>query len=63
MGDNSVKNSRVKILKAHAYLHIIGRKSKKFQVNPMKDVGGVMETKSLRQTAGGLEGRMEGQTE
>ena len=47
MGDNSIKNSRIKILKPHAHLHIIGRKSTKFQVNPMKDVGGVAETKSL----------------
>ena len=41
MGDNSVKNSRIKILKPHAHLHIIGRISKKFQVNPMKDVEGL----------------------
>ena len=43
MGDNSVKNSQIKILKPHAHLHIIGRKSTKFQVNPMKDVGGVVD--------------------
>ena len=52
MGDNSVKNSRIKILKSHAHLHIIGRKSTKFQVNPMKDVGGVAETRSLRRMDG-----------
>ena len=40
MGDNSVKNSRIKNPKPHAHLHIIGRKSTTFQVNPMKDVGG-----------------------
>ena len=44
LGDKSVKNSRIKILKPYAHLHIIGRKSTKFQVNPMKDVGGVVET-------------------
>ena len=32
--------------KPHAYLHIIDRKSTKFQMNPMKDVGGVAETRS-----------------
>ena len=41
MGDNSIKNSQTKVLKAHAYLHIIGKKSTKFQMNPMKDAGGV----------------------
>ena len=46
MGDNSIKNSRIKILKPHAHLHIIGRKSTKFQMNQMKDVGGVAETRS-----------------
>ena len=46
MEDNSVKNSCIEILKPHAHLHIIGRKSTKFQVNPMKDVGGVAETRS-----------------
>ena len=45
-------NSRIKILKPHAHLHIIGRKSTKFQVNPMKDVGGVAETRSLGRMAG-----------
>ena len=29
-------NSRIKILKINAHLHIIGRKSTKYQVNPMK---------------------------
>ena len=57
MGDNSVKNSGIKILKSNAHLHIIGRKSTKFQVNPMKDVGGVAETRSLGQTAGRTDGR------
>ena len=46
MGDNAIKNSRIKILKPHAHLHIIGRKPTKFQMNPMKDVGGVAETRS-----------------
>ena len=46
MGDNSIKNSQIKILKPYAYVHIIGRKSTKFQMNPMTDVGGVAETRS-----------------
>ena len=46
MGDNSIKNSRIKILRLHADLHIIERKSTKFQVNPTKDVGGVAKTRS-----------------
>ena len=46
MGDNSLKNSRIKILKPHEHLHIIRRKSSKFQMNPKKDVGGVVETGS-----------------
>ena len=37
------KNSQIKILKPHAHLRIIGRKSIKFQINPMKDVDGVAE--------------------
>ena len=49
MGDNSVRNSRIKIPKPYAYLHIIGRKSAKFQVNQMKGVGGIAETRPLRQ--------------
>ena len=61
MGDNSVKNSQIKILKPHAHLHIIGRKSTEFQVNLMKDVGGVAETRSLRRMAGQTEGRKDGQ--
>ena len=44
MGDNSIKNSRIKILKQHAHFHIIGRKSTKFQMNPMKGVEGLVET-------------------
>ena len=47
MGSNSNKNSQIKILKPHAHLCIIGRKSTKFQVNPMNDVGGVAKTRSL----------------
>ena len=50
MGDNSVKNNRIKIPKSHAHLNIIGRKSTKFQVDPMKDVE-VSETRSLGPTA------------
>ena len=46
MGDNPIKKSQIKILKPHAHLHSIGRKSTKFQMNPMKDVGGVAETRS-----------------
>ena len=46
MRDNSIKNSRIKILNPYAHLHIIGRKSTKFQINPMKDVGRVAETRS-----------------
>ena len=46
MGDNFIKNSRIKILKPHAHLNIIARKSTKFQMNPVKDVGGVAETRS-----------------
>ena len=46
MGDNSVKNGGIKILNAHAHFHIIGRKYTKFQMNPLKDVGGVAETRS-----------------
>ena len=60
MDDNSIKNSRIKILKPNAHLHIIGRKSTQFQVNPMKEVGGVAETRSLGQTAGWTEGRTDG---
>ena len=44
MGSNANKNSQTKILKPHAHLHIIGRKS---TMNPMKDVGGVQETRFL----------------
>ena len=62
MSDNSIKSSRIKILKPHAHLHIIGRKSTKFQVNPMKDVVGVAETRSLGWTVGRTEGRVDGIT-
>ena len=46
MGNNSIKNSSIKNPKPHAHLHIIGRKSTEFQMNLMKDVGGVAETRS-----------------
>ena len=46
MGNNSLKNSQIEIPKPYAHLHIIGRKSTKFQVNPIKDIGGVAETRS-----------------
>ena len=48
----TIKNSRIKILIIHAHLHIIGRKSTKFQMNPMKDAGGIAETRSLEQQTG-----------
>ena len=47
MGGNSNKNSQIKILKPHAHFCIIGRKSTKFQMNPMKDVEVVEETRFL----------------
>ena len=47
MGSNSNKNSQIKILKPHAHLCIIGRKYTKSQMNPMKDVEGVEETRFL----------------
>ena len=62
MGDNFIKNSRIKILKPHAHLHIIGRKSTEFQVNLMKDVGGVAETRSLGQPAEWMDRQMDGIT-
>ena len=46
MGNNSVKNRPIENPKPHAYLHIITRKSTQFQMNPMKDVEGVAETRS-----------------
>ena len=45
MGDNSIKNSRIKILKPYVPLNIIGKKSTKSQINQMKDVEGVAETR------------------
>ena len=60
MGDNSVKDSRIRILKPYANLYIIGRKPTKFQVNPIKDVGGVAETRSLGRTDGRAGGRKDG---
>ena len=56
IGDNSVKNRQIIILKSHAHLYIIGRKPTKFQVNLMKDVGDVAETRSLGPMAGRTEG-------
>ena len=47
MGSYSNKNSQIKFLKPHAHLCIIGRKSTKSQMNPMKDVEGVEETRFL----------------
>ena len=38
----------IKILKAHAHPCIIGMKSTKFQMNPMKDVEGVEETRPTK---------------
>ena len=47
-GNNSINItiSSIKKPKPHAHLHIIGRKSTKFQMNPMKDVEGVAQTRS-----------------
>ena len=45
MGSHFNKNSQIKILKSDAHLCIKGRKSTKFQINPMKDVEGVEETR------------------
>ena len=42
MGNYSIKNSQITILKPHT-LHIIGRNCTKLQANPMKSVGGVAE--------------------
>ena len=47
MGSNSNKTSQIKILKSHAHVCIIGRKSTKFQMPLMKDVEEVKETRSL----------------
>ena len=58
-----IKNSRIKILKPHAHLHIIGRKSTKFQVNSMKGVGGIAETRSRGGMDGRRDRRPEGRTE
>ena len=63
MGDNSIENSQIKILKLHAHFHIIGRKSTELQVNPMKDVEGVAETKSLRWMARRRDGITHTQTD
>ena len=51
MGSNSNKNSQIKILKSHAHICIIGGKSTKFQMNPMKDVEGVEEIRFLTNKA------------
>ena len=62
MGDNmGVKISRIKILKPHIFL-IIGRKSTKFQVNPMKNVG-VADTRSFGRMDGRKDGRTKGRPE
>ena len=63
MGDNSVRNSQIKILKPHAHLHIIGRKPTKFQVNLMKDVGAVEESRSFGWTDGRTDGKKRTQTD
>ena len=42
---NSTKNGRNKNEKPHAHLHTIRSRSTKFQINPMKDVGGVAGTR------------------
>ena len=63
MGDSSIKSSRIKVLKSHAHLHITGRKPTKFQVNLMKNVGRVAETRSLGRTAERTEGRAEERTD
>ena len=47
MGSDSIKNSKIKILKPHAHLRITERKSTKLQMNPMKDVEGDVETRFL----------------
>ena len=47
MGSYSNKNSQIKILKPQAHFCIIGRKSTKFQLNPMKDFEGVEGTRFL----------------
>ena len=60
MGDNSVKNSRIKIQKQHAHLHIIGKKSTKFQRYPMKDIGGLRRQDLLD---GRPDGRKDGITQ
>ena len=46
MGSNSNKNSQIKHLKPYAHLCIMGRKSIKFQMKAMKDVG-LEETRFL----------------
>ena len=47
MGSKSNKYRQIKVLKPHAHLRIIGRKSTKFPMNPMKVVEGVEETRFL----------------
>ena len=44
--NNSVKNRSIKTPKPYAHLHVIGKKSTSFQMNPMQDVEGVAETRS-----------------
>ena len=55
MGNNSVRDGQIKIPKPNAHFPIIGRKSTKFQINPIKDVRGVAETRS--RTDGRMDGR------
>ena len=45
MGSKSIKKRQIEILKPHAHLRIIGRKSTKFQMNLMKSVEGIAETR------------------
>ena len=40
-----------------SHLHVIRRRSSNFQVNPMKDVGGVADTRSLGRTDRRKDGR------
>ena len=45
MGSKVNKNDEIKILKPHAHLCFIGRQSTKLQMNPMKEIEGVEETR------------------
>ena len=48
--------------KPHAHLHMIRRRSIKFQISPMKDVRGVAGTRSDGRTEGRTDGRTHGRT-